>query len=101
MKRKTAFVFSAFFGIAIMTMACSRSANENAGNRRAANVTSETPTPSSTPTPTPENQSEHIRKLLDDFSGALTRGDVDALGNIYSDGFLLISDNGRITTKPD
>lgn len=40
-----------------------------------------------------------IKKMMDDFAAALNKGDVDALGKMYSDDYTLIDQNGAVQTK--
>jgi ketosteroid isomerase-like protein len=40
-----------------------------------------------------------IKKMMDDFAAALNKGDVDAIGKMYSDDYTLIDGNGVMQTK--
>jgi ketosteroid isomerase-like protein len=85
---------------AVVFCACSSSPKDNGRNRSNSNTTPES-TVSPTPTPTPPDEEANVKKLVFDLSSALTRSDVDALGNLYSDGFIMITTTGAISTKPE
>lgn len=40
-----------------------------------------------------------IKKMMDDFAAALNKGDIDALGKMYTDEYTLIDANGAMQTK--
>jgi ketosteroid isomerase-like protein len=94
---------------ASISLACWENAqNQNGGggnrkgpsNQNGANTAQAVDIPQ-TPSPAPEPADEKVRKLVADLGTALARGDADALEQIYSDGYVHISDNGRLFTKAD
>lgn len=46
-----------------------------------------------------QKDEQAIRKLMDDLSAALVKGDVGALGSIYADDYAIVNDNGTVTPK--
>jgi ketosteroid isomerase-like protein len=99
-KKKIFIVLSVMIAVSVGFSACSRGSNDNAGNRPS-NAATVPPTPADTPTPTPDNHGENVGKLIGDLASALMKGDTDALDKIYSDEYILITDTGQITTKPE
>lgn|ERR1035437_5677733 len=89
-----------FLLIVLFVSSCLPSRNSNQGNKPSGNVVPEVTTPA-TPTPTPPDEEANVKKLIFDLSSALTRGDVDILENTYSDGFIMITASGAISTKPE
>lgn len=92
-----------YFILAAITLSlgCSGNRANSNGNRQAnsANQTASTPAP--TPTPTPANDEADVKKLVNQFAEALSKNDADALENIYSDGYVLVTGTGDVTTKAD
>jgi ketosteroid isomerase-like protein len=97
---KSSSCLSILLFLVLAVSSCLPSRNNNSGNRPSDNAVPEATTPA-TPTPTPPDEEANVKKLIFDLSSALTRGDVDVLENTYSDGFIMITASGAISTKPE
>lgn len=81
-------------GTAIMIAGCDPGASNTAGNK-AANAGNA----ASAPVVDRDSLEADIRKMMDDFAAALNKGDVDAIGRMYSDDYTLIDADGVVQTK--
>lgn len=92
MKKLIASVICA--GFAFLNIGCESAANKLADNKpaNAANA-------AAAPAADKAAVEGDIRKMMDDFAAALNKGDVDAIGKMYSDDYTLIDADGGIQTK--
>lgn len=80
-----------------LLISCGAPAANNAGNtgNKAANSANAATAPAADKAAV----ETELKKMIDDFAAALNKGDVAALEKMYSDDYVLIDQNGAISTK--
>ena len=94
--RKIILSITILIAAAFIFTSCGAPATNHAGNKPANNAAANTAMAPAADKAAVEGE---IKKMMDEFAFALNKGDVEALGKMYSDDYTLIDQNGAVQTK--